>query len=383
MATIIVHSDRETERVKLLGTVLHGLGEAFSQADSLEAVRRSQGSSPDGRTLVLVPDIEGDGRLADEAITFAEATPGAFVVYIADAISAEVYKRLLRSRRGEWVQWHAAARELAEVIVQSRTDHAPRAAKVVSFLPSKGGVGNTTLALEVGVLMAAGDKKTPVRVAVVDLNFHGGTLSDFLDLPPRLDIAEVISHPERLDEQLVDIFASRHSSNLDVFSSPARTIKGEQVGPRVVFALLDQLGKRYDLVLLDILHHWLPWVDNVLQGSDAVIITGGGTVPAVKQLANRVRYVEDLEIPSKRIAVVVNQCEIGLFGQVPRKAEIDRTFRAREVRYIPLDLATATLAANTGRPMVELASRRPVSKSIRQLVNWIQTVTQPTEAYSK
>jgi pilus assembly protein CpaE len=231
--------------------------------------------------------------------------------------------------------------------------------------------------------MAAGDKKTPVRVAVVDLNFQGGTLADFLDLEPRLDIAEVISHPERLDEQLVDIFASRHSSSLDVFSSPARTIKGEQVGPRVVFALLDQLGKRYDLVLLDILHHWLPWVDNVLQGSDAVIITGGGTVPAVKQLANRVRYVENLEIPSERIAIVVNQCEMGLFGQVPRKAEIDRTFPARQVRYVPLDLATATLAANTGRPMVELGSRKAVSKSIRQLVNWIQTVTQPTELHPK
>ncbi|MFC5085769.1 AAA family ATPase [Microvirga arabica] len=128
-------------------------------------------------------------------------------------------------------------------------------------------------------------------------------------------------------------------------------------------------------MLIDLPHHWSPWVDNVIQGSDGIVITGGNAVPAVKQLIMRMKHVEALEVPHEQIKVVVNKCDVTFFGKIPRKADIDRVLSRGSPIYVPRDSVTANEAANTGRPMLEIAPRRSVCKSIRGLANWVQTVT--------
>jgi pilus assembly protein CpaE len=240
------------------------------------------------------------------------------------------------------------------------------------------------LAAEVGYCLASENRKSSQKVAVIDLNFQDSSLADLLDLEPRLNVSELIDRPERLDDRLIDIFTSRHSPNFDVFSGPTLFDGRQKAYSGVVFPLLDALSKRYDLVLIDLPHHWSPWVDNVIQGSDGLVITGGSAVPAVKQLLMRLKHVESLEVPQEQIKVVVNKCDVTLIGKVRRKQDIDRVLSRGEPLYIPRDSATANEAANSGRPMLEIAPRRPVSKSIRGLAHWVRAVTsQPSRSANK
>lgn len=371
----VIHPDPANERIATLTRLLHQLGQSASVVAGWPEAPQGQGYSRNLK-LITVPDTAGDTSLAEKVVQYlANDQSGSFLLYIADTMAPDLYKRLVKSGRGEWISWQAVPLELPDLVSRlSASTGDAAAAKVISFLPSAGGVGNTTLAVETGYCLASEKRKDDPRVAVVDLNFQSSTLADLLDLESNLDISELVDRPERLDDRLIDVFTSRHSPRLDVFSSPTRFERRELSYSGVVFSLLDGLSRRYDFVIIDLPHHWVPWVDNVLQGSDGVAIVGGSTVPAVKQLAKRVEHVTSLDISPEKTQVVVNQCDVTLFGSIARKPDIGRVLAQGTPIYVRRDTATANQAANTGKPMLDLAPRRPVCKSIRRLAKWAQLV---------
>jgi pilus assembly protein CpaE len=378
MFATILHPDPNDERITLLARLLTRLGVEATILKSTGEVRKRVSSGAD-RHLLVIADDDPSSSLAGPAVDLAASSAGnLFVIYVADTMPVEAYKRLVRTDAGEWVKWQALPRELGEIVrsfhaIKARAP-AREAATIVSFFPSKGGVGNTTLAVESAVAMVQRNKALRDRVAVVGLDFQGGTLGDALDLPSRFDIAEILARPDRLDAQLVDIFASKHASSVDIFSCVQHFGEGIEIPPEVIFALLDQIGSKYDIVILDLPSQWQPWTDNVLLGSSAIVVTGESTVPGLRQVANRLTHLDALGVTGETVSVSINRCQTGMFGRIARRADIERALPDREIHYVAADPALAAEAANTGQPMVQLGPRRPVSKTIRRVGDWIQTL---------
>jgi pilus assembly protein CpaE len=378
MLATIVHAHPSDERIVLVAKLLTRLGIEVAFADRADQVR-SRSALGGRRHLVVIAD---DGAVSDQtqtAINLADAANGdLFVVYVADTMPVESYKRLVRTGSGEWIKWQAVPRELGDIIrtfeSASPHAHAREAATIVSFFPSKGGVGNTTLAVETAVSLVRRNKSLRDRIAVVDLNFQGSTLGDALDLQSRFDIAEILARPDRLDAQLIDIFASKHASSVDVFSCVSHFGEGFEIPPDVIFAFLDQVGSRYDIVILDLPSHWQPWIDNVLQGSSAIVVTGESTVPGLRQVSHRLAHLDALGLSAGAVTVAINRCRTGLFGRVARRADMARALPDKHVLYVAADPALAAEAANTGHPMADIGSKRPVSKNIRRIGDWIQAL---------
>lgn len=342
-----------------------------------------------GRPIVVVPDGPGGARIAD-VLAFAEHEGAhAHTIYVADTIAPELYKRLLRTGVAEWTTWDDVPRELAEAMGRhpeavSAGGLAGDSAKIASFVPSKGGVGTTTLALETGIHLASrrktAGKRAGMRTAIVDLDLRGGTLADLLDVEPRFDIREIGGNPDRLDEHLIDILTSRHASQLDVFASPIRRIDPNEIDPQIVFAFLDAISRRYDVVLIDTPHHGLPWIDNLIQGSDAVVVTGGGTVPALKQLRAALSGLGEIAVPMDKVAAVVGPCDADLIGRVTRRREIDKALPEYHRFYIRRDVAAVAAAHDSGRPLMEMSPGSRVARDIRMLAEWVGGLTGASSA---
>jgi Flp pilus assembly CpaE family ATPase len=77
---------------------------------------------------------------------------------------------------------------------------------------SAGGVGNSTLVVEAGIQIKGKKSGRQRAVCVVDLDFQTSHVCDLLDIEPRLKMEEISEHPERLDEQLFELFVTHHSS---------------------------------------------------------------------------------------------------------------------------------------------------------------------------
>ncbi|MCJ2039282.1 AAA family ATPase [Methylobacterium sp. J-059] len=382
MRCFIVGAD--TQAAARLGSVAADLGFTVSTLAAMDALRIDKQFLATPRALVLV----ADSSLAFEAADFAVQAAGqAFVVLVADTVVPEAYKALVRSGSGEWIQWGSCEVELAEVALGfSAPAHSDGGARVVSFLPSKGGVGNTTLVIEAAVHLSnrlANPRRGGARVAVLDLNLQGGTLADCLDVEPRFDIAEIVGRPERLDEQLIEVFTSRYANRLDIFASPMRASGAEEVGPGLIFTFIDAISARYDAILLDLPETWLAWTDTLIQGSDAVVVTGTTTVPALRRLSLRLAHVADLGVPEGKRAVAVNQVCTDLFGRFKRRPEIERVLDGHRLFFVRRDGSALEDASDSGRPLLESAPDSRVGRDIRRLATWIEGLVAGSAAAAK
>lgn len=380
MICFVVAARSDAAQVQALVRIAKGLGYAVVPVANVDVLRRDRRLGDGGRTLVLVPDL-GAGVEAEAALRLATEEPArAFVVLVAETVSPTLYKSLSRTGAGDWVGWEDCADELRDLGARlGGAGVAERHARIVSFLPSKGGVGNTLLTLETGIHLA-GRRKGAGRVALLDLNVQGGTLADALDLAPRFDIGEIVASPERLDEQLIDVFTSRHGERLDVFACPSRRIAFEAVSPAIVFTLLDAIARRYETILIDLPRTWIGWIDNLLQGSDVVVVAAEATVPGLRALSATLGHVDALDLARARLTVAVNLCDTDWLGRVTRRTELERVLAGRSFHFIRRDAAAARGAADTGRPLLDSAPNTRIGRDLRRLAEWCGAARDGTDA---
>jgi pilus assembly protein CpaE len=372
MAAFIVHPQPSDERARLLSNLLGQLGREAVFVDNLDAVAQSPalGGVP---ALVLVPDFGPDANNVEQAIRFADANRHrAFIVYIADSITADHYKALVRTEAGDWVRWSGLAPELLDVLRRSqpRSTAPTESAKVVTFMGASGGVGNTTLAMESGVHLAS-SKGKPQRICLLDLNFQYSAVAEYLDVEPRFAIGEIGDRAERIDQQIIDLFTTPHGSGLHLLASPLSRIDYGRINEQVIFAILDFIARRYDVVIVDMPSFWLPWTANVISGCDVVVVTGAYNIVSVKHVVSRLAQLDEIGVAPNRSAVAINQCATSLFGGIMRRSDVDGALAGRRAFYVQRDIRLAQEAVNTGRPMMQVGPKSRIVKDIRQVAGWL------------
>jgi pilus assembly protein CpaE len=335
-----------------------------------DALHDAQPSHGPSYLLLIAPpgDARSIEKLADTAARHRERI---FLILVGGEISARQYKSLVRSGGADWISGDADLREILDLISSRKTrDRAeaatPAGAKrvAVSFVPSAGGVGNTTLAVEVGAALKTSKATRDLSVCIVDLDFQTSHVCDCLDIEPRLKMHEIASDPDRLDAQLFDIFISRHSSGLHVFAAPRGKTDPCDFNVAALDKLLDMISARYHLILIDLPVTWFSWTPQIVSASDGIVITGVNTIPGLRQTAETLAVVRDAARASAQIAIAVNRCRRRFWGGVARRHHGEKVLGRKNVFYIaeePMVLESI----NTGTPMALSkgagASRRDIA----------------------
>ena len=221
-----------------------------------------------GITDATVAVVDLDARRPDEMDAFARlmARVGIWppVIVVTQAFDANVARTLLQMRTADFLVKPVApidlVRACARVAKGPATGVEPTDAKIYTFLPAVGGAGVTTLAVQSAMILlnSAGPRAKP-STCLVDLDFQHGAVADYLDLEPRLNLAEIGPRPDRLDRQLLEIMLSYHTSGLAVVAAPNRPAEMRSFDPDVVTRLLDLVSSNFEysvrhaahLVLLD------------------------------------------------------------------------------------------------------------------------------------
>ena len=236
----------------------------------------------------------------------------------------------------------------------------------VSFVPSAGGVGNTTLALEAAIRLKTDKATRERRICIVDLDFQGSHVCDYLDLEPRLKIQEILDHPERLDAQLFEIFISRHASGLHVFAAPRSKLDLCDLNVSALDAFFSLASLRYDLILIDLPSIWFAWTEQIVSASDGVIVTGVNTIPRLRQAVETLAAVRAVgkplpaaaaapaqaqDQPKREIAVAINRCRRLFIGRgMLHQHHVETVLGGEKIFFIGEE-AMALESVNTGTPI--------------------------------
>ena len=291
-----------------------------------------------------------------------------FFVLISDELSASDYKALLRRGDADWVSVEADPQEILDIFARHRrrrnAEHVgelngPKPI-AVSFVPSAGGVGNTTLALETGIKLKTDKATRERRICIIDLDFQSSHVCDYLDLEPRLKIQEIMDNPDRLDDQLFDIFISRHASGLHVFAASRGSFDVCDLNVSALDALFNLASSRYELILIDLPVTWFAWTDQVVSASDGVIVTGANTIPGLRQTVETLKAVRNARnsILSRasppgadlQIAVAMNRCRRRFMGGIRHRRHVETVLGDEHVFYVNEE-PMALESINTGTPI--------------------------------
>jgi pilus assembly protein CpaE len=304
---------------------------------------------------------------------------GLFFIYVSREISASDYKRLVRTGSAEWVSIEIAPEEIAEIVARRRAvADAPVAPEpavrtkpaIAAFVPSSGGVGNTTLAIEAAVQLKVARATRSKRICLVDLDLQTSHACDYLDIEPRMRMQEIMENPERLDAQLFDLFVSHHTSGLDVLASPRRRDPEAATNIAALDVLFQQVATRYDLLILDLPAFWFSWTGQLLSVADLAIVTGVNNVAGLRQVSETLAAVRALPQAPGKIVVALNHCEPQFFGRVARKQHVKQALGSETVIYVRED-PSMTGAVNTGIPMAVGSPSSKASKDVRALAKML------------
>jgi pilus assembly protein CpaE len=368
---------RQTALVAGLKVAMPDLIEATSLREILTSKAKSSRAEPLIAVVILPP---GDRQEFEQLVTFAARhAHEIFLILIGDEISANDYKQVIRSGGADWVSANADPAEVLEIIARRRHSEAgpgsaeplpPSARPVtISFVPSAGGVGNATLVLEIAAQLKTDKASQQRKICIVDLDFQTSHVCDYLDSEARLQVADLSSAPERLDEHLFESFRTHHSSGIDIFAAPRSKFPWETLNVNALDALFTMIARRYNLVLIDYPVPWFSWTTQIIAASDAAIITGINTIPCLRQVGETLELVRSSGSSSLQIAIAINRCDYTMLGTIARRKHVEMVLRKEQLFFIA-NRPEAIESVNMGQPMMLGASARKLRRDFLPLANF-------------
>jgi pilus assembly protein CpaE len=337
--------------------------------NGIDATQRLQQEAP--RTKVIVVSVQDDAHYLKQAfragavdfvakpITSAELAQAIERAY--NSIQAEPTPPPMPSPSQAWpgTQWPAPP---------SAEGH------VVGILGFKGGVGKTTLAVNLGVGLAQANKK----VVVVDTNLYFGDVSVFLNTRGQhtiIDLAHMASDPEQLESQAVQSVLVAHESGVKLLTAPKNPRESEPVSSEALVNLLKYLKREFDFVIVDTSTTLDEVVDACIQVSERLIVVATPTMPALKdaQILLSLLDAESLE----KVILVLNM--VDKYSRITADQITNYLKRPIAVQ-IPTD-PSAIEAVNQGIALVTLDSRRV--PSTRPLLSVVQLIKDAFETVSE
>jgi pilus assembly protein CpaE len=296
---------------------------------------------------------------------------GAPAVVVTQIFDEAVARRLLQIRVADFLVKPVAPIELvracARAAKSSATGETSAEAEIYTFLPSAGGVGVTSIAIQTALLLQS-QTRGGSSTCLVDLDFQHGAVADYLDLEPRLDLSEIEPRPERLDRHLLEVMLSHHSSGLSVIAAPTRPAEMRSFDPMMVTRLLDLVSSHFRYVVIDTPRTWFPWTDSVLLGSNKLFIVSEMTIPGLRHAKKLVSAISERLGETANPQVIVNRFEQRMFVQGLRRTDIEAALGKSFAGTLPNNFPIVREAIDRGVPLEEVKPNNNVVVALKKLM---------------
>jgi len=232
--------------------------------------------------------------------------------------------------------------------------------KLIVVLGAKGGVGTTTVAVNLGVQLAQITKK---RIGLLDFGCPFGQVALMLDLQPRFSIRDAIENLDRLDTHFFTGLLTRHKSGLEVLAGTNYPDEWLRITVPGLVRLIHVAQGAFDFVLVDYGTLYSSEMRSVLGLSRAVLLIAQADVPSLWTLSRHIAALSDLGIDPERIKIVVNRWHK---RDDEALASIEKTLKKSVSARLPNDFKQVSDATNLGTPLTS-NHNNPLVSGLRRL----------------
>ena len=239
------------------------------------------------------------------------------------------------------------------------SDGADRNGRVFTVFSPKGGVGKTTMSVNLGLALTMAGS----RVCVVDLDLAFGDVAITLQLIPEHTIAEAADSEHDLDFSMIQTLLTRHPSGLTILAAPTHPEGRDRISASLVRRVIQTLRHNFDYLVIDTPPGFDDQVLGAFDETDECIIVATLDVPTIKNTKVAIETLDLLHLVPNNRHLVLNRAdeEVGL-----SQANVEEILGMKVSVSLPSATAVAS-ATNHGQPIVLSKPDHPVSRAINSL----------------
>ncbi len=237
----------------------------------------------------------------------------------------------------------------------------PEQIKRVAVIGSRGGVGASSLAVNLAWILSSDKKK---KTAIVDLDLEFGTVALLLDLEPTTGLREALESPARIDSLFVESATARLTETLSVMATEETLSEEVHFKPEAIDLLFDSLGRTHEYIIVDLPRSALALRQRIFETATDIILITELTLPGLRDAMRILSTIEEVA-GGKPVIVVANRA--GSLQQAMSPKDFQKALTHKVDFLIPQDDKAFKQAANNGKPLVQVDSRGKPAKTMQSI----------------
>lgn len=245
--------------------------------------------------------------------------------------------------------------------------------RIVAVFSPKGGVGCTTLAVN----LAAALQRDDTKVALVDANIQFGDVHVFLKLASKYSLVSLVSQTDEVDEAFLQSVLTAHASGIKVLLGPPTPEDAELVQGPQLRRVLEELRRHFHYVVVDTASVLREQELAVLDSADRILLVATPELPALASVLKFFDLSQKLEYSQEKIALVLNCLDKRM--EIPL-LRIEEMLKHPVKAQVPLDERTVVSSVTSGVPFVVGNKGAPVALAVAELAQTVREEFAPKEA---
>lgn len=319
-----------------------------------------------GSNCIVIMDISTNGEDIKEMADRIKLCTSKLIITSTDCSTNDII-RALRLGAKEFLPKPVLKEDLNRILQALSSVSAediPTQSKIITVYSNKGGIGKTTIAINLALELA---KVAKDKVALLDLNLQLGDVSTFLNLNPVFDVNYVLNKlVNNENTNLVKAFEKYKDTSLYILSDPNYIEQAESIKPQQIPALFEALRKEFSYIIVDMSSNIDENSLKILDCSDWIMFTTIVNIPAIRNAQRCLNLFHSRRYPKDKVKIVVNRY---MDNDEIKIDDIENTLAQKVYWKIPNNYFTIMEAINKGITISEVNPSSNISNSFRDFAS--------------
>jgi len=325
--------------------------------------------------------IDSDPENALQLVTrLSENSPECAVLVVSSSNDGNLILKSMRAGAKEFLPLPVRLEDLLAALGRisdrrfGKGDSKPRGCQVLAVAGATGGVGSTSVAVNLGCALAREERNS---VVLVDLDLSLGDADVFLDTIPDYTLVDVAQNVTRLDFALLKRSLTKHSSGLFLLPRPVQLEDTSLVSPDDLQRVIGLLKATFTHMVFDLSKSYTAIDQVALQAANEILLITQLDLPCLRNIVRLMSSFGQMDGMAEKVKIVVNR--VGLdSGHITLKKAKDTI--GRDIYWqLPNDFRTVIEARNNGVPLIEQAPKAAVTQSFTSMAEALTTGGTPGE----
>jgi pilus assembly protein CpaE len=351
---------RETLKTMLLGMERIWLEAECSRYEFFSDVVAQ--THPDIGIVSLDHDVD---KAIELVVRLNEGSPECSILVVSGSADGKLILRAMRAGAKEFLNQPVRIQDLLDSLERiadrrfGKGESKTRGSTVIAVAGATGGVGVTSITVNLGCALARDPKNT---VALVDLDLCLGDADVFLDTIPDYTLVDVAQNVTRLDFALLKRSLTKHSSGLFLLPRPVQMEDASLVSPEDLQRVLGLLKATFTHLVLDLSKSYSALDMVALQSANHILLVTQLDLPCLRNVVRLMMSFGNMKGVAEKVKILINRVGLDSGNISLKKAQ--ETIGRDIFWQLPNDYRTMVEMRNNGVPLIELSPKASITQAI-------------------